>query len=212
MGKFNRGDKFAGKKKFDNDRGFGRSERSDRPAMHRAVCSECHQDCEVPFRPTGDKPVFCSNCFSKKEDSGHDRFERRPSARPSLGDKQMFRAVCDKCHKDCEVPFRPSSDKPIFCSDCFTRGDKRGGNDNVASSDQYKKQFEMLNEKLDTLIKLLSPKTTVKEAVKEEKIVVKKEDKKADKKIKVKKEVAPKKVATKAVKKIEKKKIAKKKK
>ncbi len=38
----------------------------DRPAreMHPAVCAQCGVDTMVPFRPRGDKPVYCSDCFS----------------------------------------------------------------------------------------------------------------------------------------------------
>ncbi|MCA9370720.1 MAG: hypothetical protein KC680_02040, partial [Candidatus Peregrinibacteria bacterium] len=32
--------------------------------MHDAVCSECGADCQVPFKPSGDKPVLCRDCFS----------------------------------------------------------------------------------------------------------------------------------------------------
>lgn len=35
-------------------------------AKHKATCSECGNVCEVPFVPTGDRPVYCSNCFDKK--------------------------------------------------------------------------------------------------------------------------------------------------
>lgn len=31
--------------------------------MHKAVCSDCKQDCEVPFKPTEGKPVYCRECF-----------------------------------------------------------------------------------------------------------------------------------------------------
>lgn len=34
--------------------------------MYPATCSQCGQSCEVPFRPTGDRPVFCNNCFKKQ--------------------------------------------------------------------------------------------------------------------------------------------------
>ena len=34
--------------------------------MHKATCSECKQECEVPLKPQEGKPVFCKNCFSKK--------------------------------------------------------------------------------------------------------------------------------------------------
>ena len=38
----------------------------DRPPreMHPAVCAQCGTDTMVPFRPRGDKPVYCSDCFS----------------------------------------------------------------------------------------------------------------------------------------------------
>ena len=33
--------------------------------MHKAVCSDCKQDCEVPFKPTEGKPVYCKECYPK---------------------------------------------------------------------------------------------------------------------------------------------------
>jgi len=35
--------------------------------MHKAVCSECKKACEVPFKPTAGKPVFCKECYAKKK-------------------------------------------------------------------------------------------------------------------------------------------------
>ncbi len=32
--------------------------------MHPAVCAQCGTDTMVPFRPRGDRPVYCSDCFS----------------------------------------------------------------------------------------------------------------------------------------------------
>jgi CxxC-x17-CxxC domain-containing protein len=32
--------------------------------MHPAVCAECGRNTMVPFRPNGQKPVYCSDCFS----------------------------------------------------------------------------------------------------------------------------------------------------
>jgi len=34
--------------------------------MHKAVCSECGQECEVPFKPSEGKPVFCKECYMKR--------------------------------------------------------------------------------------------------------------------------------------------------
>lgn len=34
--------------------------------MHKATCAECGQECEVPFKPDGSRPVYCRDCFSKR--------------------------------------------------------------------------------------------------------------------------------------------------
>ncbi len=33
--------------------------------MHKAVCSSCQQECEVPFKPTEGRPVYCRDCFQQ---------------------------------------------------------------------------------------------------------------------------------------------------
>ena len=35
--------------------------------MHKAVCDECKKECEVPFKPTEGKPVYCKECYKKKK-------------------------------------------------------------------------------------------------------------------------------------------------
>ncbi|MEW5996270.1 MAG: CxxC-x17-CxxC domain-containing protein [Candidatus Micrarchaeota archaeon] len=42
-------------------------DRGDRPdrEMHDAVCSDCGQSCQVPFKPTEGRPVYCRECFRK---------------------------------------------------------------------------------------------------------------------------------------------------
>lgn len=35
--------------------------------MHKATCSECGEECEVPFKPTEGKPVYCKECFRKRK-------------------------------------------------------------------------------------------------------------------------------------------------
>ncbi len=37
--------------------------------MHDAVCADCGNACQVPFQPTQDRPVYCSDCFSKHKPS-----------------------------------------------------------------------------------------------------------------------------------------------
>ena len=218
MGNFNRGSgrpssggfrgSFGGNKRFGGGRDGG-----DRPTMHKAICDECGDECQVPFRPTGDKPVYCSSCF-EKQGGGNSRPSRfdsdrggrggRDDRKPRFEDKQMFDATCDKCGADCQVPFRPTAGKPVFCDNCFEKTSSRNGA--PRDNGDMAKEIKLLNEKMDKLIGLLSPKNSDK------KTETKKEDKKVTKSktIKiptVKKETKTKKVA---VKKETTKKIAKK--
>ena len=43
--------------------------------------------------------------------------------------REMFSATCSSCGKEAQVPFQPSNDKPVYCSDCFQQrgGGGRGG-------------------------------------------------------------------------------------
>jgi CxxC-x17-CxxC domain-containing protein len=49
--------------------GGGGYDRQDRQ-MYSATCSSCGQEARVPFQPRGDKPVYCSNCFTPRQNSG----------------------------------------------------------------------------------------------------------------------------------------------
>jgi CxxC-x17-CxxC domain-containing protein len=45
--------------------GGGYSERRPRE-MFDAVCANCGKTASVPFRPSGAKPVYCSDCFESR--------------------------------------------------------------------------------------------------------------------------------------------------
>ena len=46
--------------------GYERGERQ----MYTVTCSSCGGEARVPFQPRGDKPVYCSDCFSKQGGGG----------------------------------------------------------------------------------------------------------------------------------------------
>ncbi len=48
--------------------------------LHKAICADCKKGCEVPFRPSGERPVYCKECFSKRKRAGP--FKARPDNRP----------------------------------------------------------------------------------------------------------------------------------
>jgi CxxC-x17-CxxC domain-containing protein len=55
----------------NSDRGnFNRGRSNFEPRqMHKAVCAECKKECEVPFKPTEGKPVYCRECFQSRKPS-----------------------------------------------------------------------------------------------------------------------------------------------
>ena len=44
--------------------------------MYPAVCAQCGKDTEVPFRPRGDRPVYCSDCYSQQRGTSGTRSYR----------------------------------------------------------------------------------------------------------------------------------------
>ena len=48
--------------------GFGGG--GGRREMFDVVCAECGKTTQVPFRPTGSRPVYCSDCFSGQGGGG----------------------------------------------------------------------------------------------------------------------------------------------
>lgn len=90
------------------------------------------------------------------------------------GDREMFSAVCDNCGKDCQVPFRPTSGKPVLCSDCFGKSDRsnhsdrgsRGGNSGGGDSRKVLEKIASLEAKLDKVLDLLGQDTPETKEVK----------------------------------------------
>jgi ATP-dependent RNA helicase DeaD len=39
--------------------------------MHKTVCADCGQECEVPFRPHPNRLVYCRDCWSERRRSRH---------------------------------------------------------------------------------------------------------------------------------------------
>lgn len=166
MGSFNRDDRSGGGRgpRDFGRKGFGGRDPGAKPAFkYDATCSKCGKACQVPFKPAGDRPVFCRDCFDKPMNGGQARPLTSSFNRPRFEDKQMFDATCAKCGNKCQVPFRPIDGKPIFCSNCF---EKKGPTGDGASLDQLKQQFGMLHAKLDAILKALSATPSTPQAVK----------------------------------------------
>lgn len=128
MTDFNRGNRSGGRRSFagrsgygggGRDSGFGAGRRfgaggGERREMHKAICAKCGSECEVPFFPSGDRPVFCNNCFDRNRDSN------------SRDNSTNFQ----------RQEFRPRPQSGV--------------------GESYYKQFDALNAKLDRVIDMLS--------------------------------------------------------
>lgn len=117
--------------------------------------------------------------FYNKERDGRSGGRNFGGSRPSFGrsqdDRPMFSATCSDCGNTCRVPFRPTGERPVYCSECFKRGDEgnqkpsfrpqRGGSyhspsspdahQKPSASEGSKKDFDLLNTKLDKILSLL---------------------------------------------------------
>ena len=46
-----------------------KSEQKDEREMHKTNCSDCGNECEVPFKPDEVRPVYCKDCLQKHRTS-----------------------------------------------------------------------------------------------------------------------------------------------
>lgn len=145
------------KKSWGGDRGNDRDRQ-----MFKATCGNCGKSCEVPFRPTGEKPVYCNDCFGKMRDS------ERSTGRPEYGASAPKRDFGDR--RDSRSDFKP---KQVF--------------------DDTKKQLTDISIKLDRLLGIMEKMMESKKEVQAKKsttslkdtlakVVAKKEVKKSSKK------------------------------
>ncbi len=158
--------------RFDRNNNSNRRDSDRQVTMHSAVCDACGRECKVPFRPSGDKPIYCSSCF-EQQGGGRDRGDRgdRRDSRNSRDDrdfrdsgdrggKGMYSAICDDCGNKCLVPFKPSSDKPIYCSSCFEkRGNSHDGESKGSGNNMQSEKLDLIIEKLEKIVLALEVKT-----------------------------------------------------
>jgi len=79
--------------------GYSGGDFQHKPPMKKydAICSTCGKRCEVPFRPDGSRPVYCTDCFGAPHDASsskgkfpsRDFSSARPSFAPPAGGKSL---------------------------------------------------------------------------------------------------------------------------
>ena len=79
------------------------------------VCKECGNEFvftagEQEFyaeKGLRNEPQRCADC--------------RRARKNRSANREMFTAVCAACGGEAVVPFQPSEDRPVYCSECFAR-------------------------------------------------------------------------------------------
>jgi CxxC-x17-CxxC domain-containing protein len=147
--------------------------------MHKAICDECGKECEVPFKPSGDKPIYCSSCFEKREAGGSRRPSRRDSGRSGFGrrddsNKQLLaqassiNAKLDRILKvlEGEVEKKPAPKKPVSKKPKIEKVVEKAPIQEVI---EEKKESKKKVEKVEEVVKETAPKEEVVEEKKESK-------------------------------------------
>lgn len=59
--------------------------------MYQAICADCEKSCEVPFKPSAERPIYCKECFAIRkggggaaQKSGRRDSERSPQRKPEF--------------------------------------------------------------------------------------------------------------------------------
>lgn len=157
MSDFNQDNRFGGGRggqryggRDSGRRSYGGGDRNSDRSMHKATCAQCGNECEVPFRPSGERPVYCSDCFEKRnnENGGGRESDSRNFRRPRFEEKRIS---------------SPSVDNTV--------------NAGAQLTGQIVEQLRSLNFKLDKIIKALEPKVVLQPKTAEPQISEPKEPK-----------------------------------
>jgi CxxC-x17-CxxC domain-containing protein len=193
-GDFGRPSKFGGnaggrdRRPGGNFGGGDRSDRGGQQEMFTTTCAACHKSCEVPFRPNGEKPVYCRECFGKRNND---------DSRGGGGDSRSEYRSRDESPRGKPDYAKPSYQAPQASAPRDTQSQDYG---------EMKKQLATIEARLNRILDILKPPTQPEKAtvVKEIKVtekvadtvvVPKKEVKAKSSKTASTKVVAPKKVA-----------------
>ena len=94
--------------------------------------------------------------FGRSSDRGSDRgsgrsFDRNRGGRQNV---EMTKVTCSTCKSKCEVPFKPTSSKPVYCSDCY-RIQSKGGDRHSNGNGNIEAELKSIHKKLDRILDTL---------------------------------------------------------
>ena len=82
------------------------------------TCKDC--GCEFTFS-ANEQEFYAEKGFANEPQRCKPCRDARKGAREGGSWREMFPAICSECGKEAKVPFQPSGDRPVYCSECFSR-------------------------------------------------------------------------------------------
>ena len=82
----------------------------------KIICKDCGQ--EFVFT-AGEQEFYAEKGFQNEPQRCKAcRDAKKANAR---GQRTLYDAVCAECGKEAKVPFQPTEDRPVYCSECYSK-------------------------------------------------------------------------------------------
>ena len=88
---FDRKDSERSDKRPSNNRRDFRPRFSEERSMHKVTCDSCGESCEVPFKPTKGKPIYCDAC--SKKNKNQEKMTRHLLSIADLSKKEILEII-----------------------------------------------------------------------------------------------------------------------
>jgi len=80
------------------------------------VCKECGK--EFVFT-AGEQAFYAQKGFQNKPKSCKECREAKKNG--SRAPREYYTAVCAECGREAKITFKPSDDRPVYCSECYAK-------------------------------------------------------------------------------------------
>jgi CxxC-x17-CxxC domain-containing protein len=119
--------------------------------MHTVTCADCGDECQIPFEPKFNRPVYCSECFQKnKPQESRDRYSRderdsnQDNYRTSRSKSAKFLKKTESFYSNGSEKFYASLKEKLFeilggkiCSSCGFKDERALGFNHVTDGDAF---------------------------------------------------------------------------
>ena len=128
---------------------YSRDERKSE--MHTVTCGDCGDECQIPFEPKFNRPVYCSECFQKnKPQESRDRYSRdeprsrQDDFRRTKSKSEKFLKKSESFYSNGSEKFYSSLKEKLFeilggkiCSSCGFKDERALGFNHINDEDAF---------------------------------------------------------------------------